>query len=719
MLSAFQITRRLIAVAMLVLIMPVGIVHASDSIGVYDPVQGRFYLRDSLSPYGEIRQAAFGSTATAWQPLIGDWDGDGSETIGLFDPVRGLFRLKNNNARGTAEERFKTAPIGTNVQPLVGDWDGNGTSTVGTYRPDTGVFFIRNQNRGGAPDLKFRFGARNLIALVGDWDGDGADGIGVYNPLKATFFLRNELAAGKADIGFKFGPRGRGWLPVAGDWDDDGKDTVGLYDPATGRFYLKNRNNRSGADLTRKFTPAGVTGIPVSGTWQGKPEITTVARINAGGPAITDRLARRWSADTGVIRGNISVNKKNFSGTPSVELYRSIRWGRNVVASLKVANGDYLVTLHFAENSKKKFGVGLRVFDILAEGRLALGGFDVYAKAGPRAAITRVIPVTVEDGRLDIRLRGQTGNPTLAALQIVQRSPRTEDKSESAPVAANDKGSVLAGSSVAIDVLGNDHVSDGGLRAATVRIVVSPSHGDTTIDALTGVLTYTHDGSASSSDSLSYTVDSSAGATSNRATVAIEIIAPPNADPIARTDRASVDNGELVTVAVLANDSDSDGKLVPATLRIASTPVHGTAVVDTATGRIRYRHDGSATTSDSFTYVVEDDDGAVSNQASVLISVTPAPPPPPGSTTRTLLWDPSSGGVESYRVYYGAQPGSTVVVITNVSVDSPGFDPAAPAVSFDTSADLGLSTGDTACFRVQALNAFGGSGLSDAVCTRI
>jgi hypothetical protein len=75
--------------------------------------------------------------------------------------------------------------------------------------------------------------------------------------------------------------------------------------------------------------------------------------------------------------------------------------------------------------------------------------------------------------------------------------------------------------------------------------------------------------------------------------------------------------------------------------------------------------------------------------------------------------------VESYRVYYGAQPGSTVVVITDVSVSSPGFDPAAPAVSYDTSADLGLSSGDTACFRVQALNAFGSSELSDAACTKI
>ena len=93
--------------------------------------------------------------------------------------------------------------------------------------------------------------------------------------------------------------------------------------------------------------------------------------------------------------------------------------------------------------------------------------------------------------------------------------------------------------------------------------------------------------------------------------------------------------------------------------------------------------------------------------------------PPVDSGKKTLLWDPSSGGVESYRVYFGTQPGSTVVVITNVAVDSPGFDPAAPAVSYDTSADLGLSTGDTACFRVQALNAFGGSELSDAACTQI
>jgi len=95
-----------------------------------------------------------------------------------------------------------------------------------------------------------------------------------------------------------------------------------------------------------------------------------------------------------------------------------------------------------------------------------------------------------------------------------------------------------------------------------------------------------------------------------------------NEAPVASADAASVVNADTVTVDVLANDSDSDGTLDPATVVVQGEPTRGAASVDASTGAITYIHDGSSATSDSLTYTVADNEGAVSNAATVLITIT-------------------------------------------------------------------------------------------------
>ena len=78
--------------------------------------------------------------------------------------------------------------------------------------------------------------------------------------------------------------------------------------------------------------------------------------------------------------------------------------------------------------------------------------------------------------------------------------------------------------------------------------------------------------------------------------------------------------GGSVNVAVLGNDADADGMLDNTTVTVVTPPAHGT-VLGSGAGLLTYTHDGSATTSDSFTYRVSDDQGAVSNVATVTIPV--------------------------------------------------------------------------------------------------
>ena len=94
---------------------------------------------------------------------------------------------------------------------------------------------------------------------------------------------------------------------------------------------------------------------------------------------------------------------------------------------------------------------------------------------------------------------------------------------------------------------------------------------------------------------------------------------PVNLPPIAGNDSAAVNRGASVDINVLSDDSDPEGSLDPASV-VATPPQHGT-VQNLGGGILRYTHDGGSTTSDSFTYTVRDNQGAVSNPATVSITV--------------------------------------------------------------------------------------------------
>jgi hypothetical protein len=164
------------------------------------------------------------------------------------------------------------------------------------------------------------------------------------------------------------------------------------------------------------------------------------------------------------------------------------------------------------------------------------------------------------------------------------------------------------------------------------------------------VVTYTHDGSETTSDSFTYTVNDDQAATSNTATVNITVT-PVNDPPVANDDFDNVAEGGSVSIAVVANDTDADGSVDATTVTIVTDVTNGSTVVNPTTGVVTYTHDGSATTSDSFTYTVDDDQAATSNLATVTITVTAIGPSQAiglwfhniGSTAMTLFWSEGIG----------------------------------------------------------------------------
>ncbi|MEE4174814.1 MAG: tandem-95 repeat protein, partial [Xanthomonadales bacterium] len=94
----------------------------------------------------------------------------------------------------------------------------------------------------------------------------------------------------------------------------------------------------------------------------------------------------------------------------------------------------------------------------------------------------------------------------------------------------------------------------------------------------------------------------------------------PNVPPLALDDDVPLAPGDSVLIEILANDSDADGTVDFSSIVILDPPLFGT-LVPGGLGTFTYTHDGINEGLDTFTYTVNDNDGATSNVATVRIQV--------------------------------------------------------------------------------------------------
>ena len=258
---------------------------------------------------------------------------------------------------------------------------------------------------------------------------------------------------------------------------------------------------------------------------------------------------------------------------------------------------------------------------------------------------------------------GATSNVAVVAITIAAVND--------APVALNDTATVVRGGSVTVAVRDNDTDADSPINGASVQIMAPPSHGTVTVNG-DGTITYASGNNpAVTSDSFAYTLTDAAGATSNPATVTITVINPPliNALPVAADDSATVPEGGRVEIPVLANDTDADGTIDPASVQIMALPAHGSLVVS-FTGLVTYVSDGTEAISDTFKYRVKDDYGAASNVATVTITITPVNDAPVAVNDRVATDEDTKVVVEPLR--NDTDPEGHPLVIVDVTAPAHG-----------------------------------------------
>jgi hypothetical protein len=142
---------------------------------------------------------------------------------------------------------------------------------------------------------------------------------------------------------------------------------------------------------------------------------TVVWAVNAGGPKYTDPQGLIYRANTQFTTGRTGTTSAAIAGTTDDRLYQNERWGTFAYA-VPVANGNYLVTLKFAEIDWTQ--PGQRIFNVLMEGVKVISQLDLVAKVGPNTAYNVTLPVRVTDGQLNLAFRPVVDYATVSAIVV-------------------------------------------------------------------------------------------------------------------------------------------------------------------------------------------------------------------------------------------------------------------------------------------------------------
>jgi hypothetical protein len=155
-------------------------------------------------------------------------------------------------------------------------------------------------------------------------------------------------------------------------------------------------------------------------------------RINSGSTTSLTINGKTWSADNQYSYDNLEPYTNSgltkISGTDEDPLYLKEQSSNADKApfryELPVANGDYVVRLHFAElywgapGSGVAGGAGSRVMDVSLENKVRLINFDVTQEVGGATALIKNLPVTVTDGKLNINFSSTVNRPMVVAVEV-------------------------------------------------------------------------------------------------------------------------------------------------------------------------------------------------------------------------------------------------------------------------------------------------------------
>jgi hypothetical protein len=264
-------------------------------------------------------------------------------------------------------------------------------------------------------------------------------------------------------------------------------------------------------------------------------------------------------------------------------------------------------------------GTGYDALDVA--GALTLGGTlrartvgGFAAAAGERFVLAEAASVGGSFDALDVP-EGFTVETTPTQVVLVAGST---GGTNAAPIAQDDAAETDEDTSVLVDVLANDTDPDDD-ALSIAEIVSAPTTGSAALEG--NAVRFVPDADFFGNATFSYAVTD--GALRDTAQVFVTVN-PVNDAPQARDDVASTPFETLVTIDVLANDTDVEGSSL-SIAGIVQAPARGEArIVD---GAIDYQPAQGFSGADTLRYAVSD--GALADTAAVVVTVAPPGNRPP------------------------------------------------------------------------------------------
>ena len=266
-----------------------------------------------------------------------------------------------------------------------------------------------------------------------------------------------------------------------------------------------------------------------------------------------------------------------------------------------------------------------------------------------------------------------------------------------APTANTDTVTTNEDIAATFNLLTNDSDQDGD--AITLTGTSTPANGTITFSD-NGDATYTPVANYFGPDTFTYTVRDTHGATST-ATVTVTVHSI-NDQPVALNDTVTTYEDTPISVAVLANDYDTDGGTLTVTAKTNGT--RGTVVIVNGS-TVAYTPNANANGSDSFTYTISDGQGGTTT-GTVSVTITPVNDAPTAvnDTATTSETTPITISVLANDSDIEANP------LTSVLITGPASGSAVvnPNGTITYTANAGFSGTDT--FTYQASDGVANSG---------
>ncbi len=410
-----------------------------------------------------------------------------------------------------------------------------------------------------------------------------------------------------------------------------------------GRFLTTTVGSGSGTTLVVDDAGYFYDGFGIAGEagdeiqLQGSNETARIVEINYANHTITLDRALSWNAGQGVaLKYNGTapdMGAFEHAGTTDPQLPNHAPTITGEPVLVVAENTPYHFAPEAADADGDKLIFSVRNLPAWASFDSATGvisGTPGFDGAGSYSDIS----VSVTDGKASAAL-----SPFTLVVSNVNRAP---------VIGGEPAAEVSAGKAYSFIPSASD--ADGG----SMTFTVSGKPTWLNFDRVTGALS----GTPAESDIGEYmdvAISVNDGTVTSRLTPFSILVTGLNHQPVAVDDLAAVVAGESVTVVVLANDTGlQDG---PISVRILQSPTRGELSL-TAGNEVIYLAAAGYSGRYSFVYEVTDLHGD-SATATVSVDVTCITSCEAASNRVQISWTPSEGGnVQSYRVYYGQEPGN-------------------------------------------------------------